>query len=96
MSTNDPAIALNASADPARWPVPRADMINKDLIAERMAEDMAIIIDARGLDASGDAVVTEDDLRRCGWLAIQIRHCGDRAGALYREKRGLALGNEVA
>lgn len=58
------------------WPMPRAAMRDSAAIRGRMAEDLACLLEARGVDA----VIDEDDCRRLGWSSAQIAaHARDAA-----------------
>jgi hypothetical protein len=54
-------------------------MVARSAITERMVEDIATLVN----DGGADAVVTLQDLGRCGWLPAQLGAQGEAAFALY-------------
>lgn len=62
------------------WPFERHQMVARGAITERMVEDIAALVN----DGGADAIVTLQDLGRCGWLPAQLGAHGEAAFTLYR------------
>lgn len=87
-----------ATHDGYLWPIPRAQMVTPGAIRERMVEDIAREVRER----TEDAVVTEHNLLRLGWLHAQVEAHGTVAFARYKAEnavrgaRGRIVGRDSA